>query len=109
MADVEEIPEEGEGEETEVPDSPVLNLEKLANEAERRYERMKANPNRRGDPDLTYSAHVLGVLDAEEQAISNCLQADADTWVEKSEATGIGADAKKRLLAAKVQAGDFDK
>lgn len=97
-----------DGEEVEVPAAPLLDFSALQTEASERLTAMKANPDRRGDPDLTYSAFADGSLHGRDQALSFALRQAAEVWLAKSEKSGIGAIAKKKLLAQKVLNGDFD-
>ena len=96
------------GEDTEIPAVKGIDEGKLEAVADGRYEAMQANPNRRGDPDLTYSAFCKGILNGRNEAISQSLRQAAKVWLAKSESSKIGDQAKKKLLAYKVLNGEFD-
>lgn len=75
----------------------ALDIAKLTKEAQARYDKMKGNPDHRGDPDFTYSAYVLkkvaeletGVRAEADQRLGNVLADSSEAYRRKTLAHGV--------------------
>ena len=97
-----------EMESTEEDHAPLLDTARLKADAQALFDKMSANPEHRGDPALTYAAHVLDLLNGLEQAVSDALRSESDVRLANVDRIGIGQIARRHLLAAKVNAGVYD-
>ena len=69
---------------------------------------MKANPDHRGNPELTFSGYRQALSAGRDEAMAAALrQQRSSTW-QRAQANGIGPVAEKKLLAYKVVNGEFD-
>lgn len=105
MSDVDEL---NEAEAGEIEHGPLIDLSALGVKADERYDKMKANPDHKGDPDLTYSAAVRGVIAQAHQSISDLLRGEAQVRAANADRNGIGPIARGHLLAVQVLDGVFD-
>lgn len=81
-----------------------LDLSKLVAEAHKRYDNMSANPDYHGSPDLTFSKFVIDQADK----LSVDLINDATNRLGTEPVVNYLEKDKKRLLASKLVAGEYD-